>query len=189
MAGQFFPIVEMLEEQGVLVEIASDQRHTHTFWEDFVTRQTVGDREPIYHLEVGLTYDDVSIADYDGVLIPGGHSHHGVIADERAQEILAAAAATSRFIGGIGQGVSVLVEFDLVRGRKATIAPGDEDDAPTPNSQRIIEEAGGIYVSSCVVTSPGTESTSILITATSRCVTGFARAVLHALFEIEEGEP
>jgi len=187
VARQFFPIVEMLEEQGVLVEIASDQRHTHTFWEDFVARQTVGDREPSYHLAVDLTYDDVCLADYAAVLVPGGHSHHGIIADERAQEILTAAAATRSVVGGIGQGVSVLVEFGLVRGREATIAPGDEDDAPTPNSRRIIEEAGGVYVASCVVTSTGTESTAIVITSTSRCVTGFARAVLHALFEIEEG--
>lgn len=186
VARQFFPIVEMLEEQGVIVDIASDQAHAHLFWEDHVSRQTSGGEvESAHHLDVDLTYDDVCADDYDAILVPGGHSHHGVIADDRAREILTRASSAGGIVGGVGQGVSVLVEFDLIAGHKATIAPGDADDAPTPNSVRIIEEAGGTFIWDCVVTSSSPSTGFTLITATSQCIHGFAREVLRCLEAIE----
>jgi len=183
VARQFFPILDLLREEGVRVDVASDRAHTHEFWEDYVACQTSSAAPSLsrYALDVILTYDDVDVDSYDAFLVPGGHSHHGIIADERARAILTLAASAGKVVGGLGQGVSVLVELDLIAGHKATIAPGDADDAPTPNSVRIIEEAGGTFIWDCVVTSSSPSTGFTLITATSQCVHGFAREVLRCL--------
>ena len=110
------------------------------------------------------------------MLVPGGHSHHAIIADD-AREILISAFRQGKLIGGVGQGGSVLIEFGLIAGHRATIGPGEEEDPRTPNDQRIIEETGGTYAWTCVVVSAESERGFTLVTATASCVYSFARAI------------
>lgn len=177
MARQFFPILDVLAEHGIHVDVASDAPHEHVFWEDYVDVATGGDPEAEYSLSVELAYDDVDVLTYDAVLVPGGHSHHAIIANDDAREILLSAARLGKLVGGVGQGVSVLVEFGLIAGHRATIGPGEAEDPRTPNDQRIIEEAGGTYAWACVVVSAESERGFTLVTATASCVYSFARAI------------
>ena len=181
IARHFFPVLEMLAEAGVEIDVASAVPHEHVFWEDYVSGATGSDRAPEHTFSVVLVYEEIAVSDYAAVLIPGGHSHHGIISDDLARRILSEAAAQGLVIGGVGQGVSVLLEFDLIAGHRATFGPGEEHDPMTPNDQRIIEEAGGTFVWDCVVTSGEPGTGFILVTARAQCVCSFTRAVLQAI--------
>jgi len=135
VARQFFPIVDLLEENEVHVDIVSSVPHEHLFWEDFEAgvRDVSSNTVCKYQMTVTLAYDDVDVDSYAAVLVPGGHSQQAIIASEKARNLLVAAADAGKIIGGVGQGVPVLLDFDFVVGREVTLAPGEESDVWTPS--------------------------------------------------------
>ena len=180
IARRFFPILEVLSESDVLVDIAGDLTHEHVFWEDYASGAT---SEPVHTLSVPLVYQSVDLAACNVMLIPGADSHHALISNDLARSILSEAATRGLVIGGIGQGVSVLLEFGLMAGHRAMFGPGEEGVPRTPKDQRIVEEAGGSFAWECVVVSHKPKRGFTRITARAQCVCSFSRAVVQAISE------
>ncbi len=105
------------------------------------------DLEPGDSFQVDKTFSDVSAADFDGLVVPGGC----VGADKLRGNADAVALVRSFFeqakpVGVICHGPWTLVEADVLRGRKLTSYPTLQTD---------IRNAGGEWVDQEVVTDQG----------------------------------
>ncbi len=90
---------------------------------------------------------DVSVDDYDGLILPGGVANpDNLRADEDVISFLQEFFKTGKPVGVICHGPQTLIEADLVRGRTLTSYPSIRTD---------IRNAGGNVVDEEVVTDQG----------------------------------
>ena len=128
-----------VEDAGATVTVISSKTGTV---------QTVNnDLEPGNSFQVDKTFSDVSAADFDGLVVPGGC----VGADKLRGNADAVAFVRAFFeqakpVGVICHGPWTLVEADVLRGRKLTSYPTLQTD---------IRNAGGEWVDQEVVTDQG----------------------------------
>ena len=102
----------MLIEKGAGVTLASPTR------EEIMA--TVHD-EPGRRIAPDLTIDEVEPADYDALLLPGGVGNPDQLrTNERAVGIIREFAGAGKPVAAICHGPWLLVEADLLRGRRAT---------------------------------------------------------------------
>lgn len=106
-----------------------------------------GDDQPAGEFQVEHTFADASSADYDAVVIPGGTigADH-LRADQHAVEFVKGFFEEGKPVASICHGPWVLVEADVVRGRKLTSYPSLKTD---------IRNAGGHWVDQEVVVDNG----------------------------------
>ena len=98
-------------------------------------------------LKVDRTVDEVSVEEYDGLLIPGGVANGDFLrADERAVKLTADFASAKKPIASICHGPWVLVEAGIVKGATLTSFPSLKTD---------ITNAGGTWVDEEVVVDSG----------------------------------
>lgn len=130
---------QAVEEAGARVEvigIESGQAHAYNH-----------DLEPGDKFQVDKTFDEASPDDYDGVIVPGG-----TVGADKLRGHKAAARFVRRFfeqakpVAAICHGPWVLVEADVVRGRRLTSYPTVQTD---------IRNAGGEWVDKEVVVDQG----------------------------------
>jgi protease I len=96
---------------------------------------------------VDHTIDEVSVDDYDGLVLPGGVANPDQLrGDETAVRFIADFVRSGKPIGAICHAPWTLVEADVVRGRKVTSWPSLQTD---------IRNAGGSWVDEEVVTDNG----------------------------------
>jgi protease I len=98
-------------------------------------------------LKVDKTLDEVSVEEYDGLLIPGGVANGDFLrADPRAVSFTAGFASAKKPIASICHGPWVLVEAGIVKGATLTSFPSFKTD---------IINAGGTWVDEEVVVDSG----------------------------------
>ncbi len=103
--------------------------------------------QPGEDVPVDRTLDQVSSDDFDALLIPGGVKNPDILRqDERAVRFVREFGRTGKPIASICHGPWMLVEADLVRGRRLTSYPSLKTD---------VRNAGGEWVDEQVVTDQG----------------------------------
>ncbi len=96
---------------------------------------------------VDKTIDSVSASDYHGLILPGGvHNPDSLRTNEKAVQFVRDFFAQHKPVAAICHGPWVLVEADVVRGRKLTSFPSIKTD---------IKNAGGNWVDEEVVVDQG----------------------------------
>jgi deglycase len=102
-------------------------------------------------LKVDRKVSDASVADYDGLLIPGGVANGDFLrADEDAVRFTADFARARKPIASICHGPWVLVEAGIVRGRTITSWPSLQTDVRNAGGTWVDEE---VHVDEGLVTS------------------------------------
>jgi protease I len=110
--SELFGPKEMLEERGAQVALASLDRTP--------IQATVHD-DPGRTIRPDLTVDEVAVGDYDAVILPGGLGNPDRLRREaKVITIIRAFAEAGKPVASICHGPWLLVEADLLRGRKAT---------------------------------------------------------------------
>jgi protease I len=105
------------------------------------------DIEPADRFKVDKAIADASVADYDGLILPGGVANpDNLRQDDNVISFLQAFFAAGKPVGVICHGPWTLVEADLVRGRTLTSYPSIRTD---------IRNAGGNVVDQEVVVDQG----------------------------------
>ena len=105
------------------------------------------DIEPADRFKVDKAIADASVADYDGLILPGGVANpDNLRQNDNVISFLQAFFATGKPVGVICHGPWTLVEADLVRGRTLTSYPSIRTD---------IRNAGGNVVDQEVVVDQG----------------------------------
>jgi protease I len=128
-----------LESEGATVTLVSLQSGSIQAFEH--------DVEPADSFEVGATVSEVSVDDYDALVLPGGTTNPDKLRqDADAVRFVQRFSETGKPIGVICHGPWTLVEADVVRGRTLTSYPSVRTD---------IRNAGGTVVDEEVVVDEG----------------------------------
>ncbi len=110
--SELFGPREILLGKGARVTLASPSRDE--------IMATVHD-EPGRRITPDLTIDEVGVGDYDALLLPGGVGNPDQLRmDLRAVDLIRQFAAAGKPVAAICHGPWLLVEADLLRGRRAT---------------------------------------------------------------------
>jgi protease I len=101
-----------------------------------------------YNGEYGLTIksdvapEDVDIDDYEAIIIPGGRAPDRMRTNKGLVRLAKEASENDKVIAAICHGPQLLIEADVVRGKKATCYVSVSTD---------LKNAGGVYVDKSVV--------------------------------------
>jgi protease I len=144
LAADMFERVELekprkaLEDAGATTEVVSIHDGEIKGFDHF---------DPANTVKVDRTVEEVSVDDYDALLIPGGVGNPDQLrGDENAVNFVREFAASKKPIAAICHAPWVLVEAGLVRGKKLT---------SWPTLQTDIRNAGGDWVDEEVVVTEG----------------------------------
>jgi protease I len=144
LAADMFERVELeqprqaLEDAGATTEVISIHDGEIQGFDHF---------EPAQKVKVDKTVEEVSVGDYDALLVPGGVGNPDQLrGDENAVAFVRGMVAAKKPVAVICHGPWVLVEAGVVRGRKLTSWPTLETD---------IRNAGGDWVDEEVVVDDG----------------------------------
>lgn len=120
---------------------------------DFEGDQTFSEK-PGHNFTLNASFDSVSAADYDGLLIPGGRAPEYIRLDRRVLAIVQEFADDNRPIAAICHGVLVLTAADVVRGRVCTAYPACAPDVRVAGGEYVEKPLDGVHVDGNLVTSP-----------------------------------
>jgi protease I len=144
LAADMFERVELeqprqaLEDAGATTEVISIHDGEIQGFDHF---------EPAQKVKVDKTVEEVSVGDYDALLVPGGVGNPDQLrGDENAVAFVRGMVEAKKPVAVICHGPWVLVEAGVVRGRKLTSWPTLETD---------IRNAGGDWVDEEVVVDDG----------------------------------
>ena len=115
---EFFVPLDSMRDEGATVHVASSKR------------------EPIYSegetrkgYTPDLTFDDVTVSDYDALIIPGGLKNPDTLRqNETAVRLVRDFAEDGKTIGAICHGPWLLADADLLEGRTLTSYPSIRTD-------------------------------------------------------------
>jgi protease I len=94
------------------------------------------------HVSPDKTIDEVTVDDYDALVIPGGQINPDLLrADPRAVAFVRAFAQSGKPVGAICHGPWLLIEAGLVRGRRATSYHSIRTDMKNAGAEWIDEAA------------------------------------------------
>jgi protease I len=133
---EFFEPMDYMREQGATVHVASMK-----------TEPIAADSEEKREYTPELTFGDVNVADYDGLIIPGGLKNPDTLRmQDDAVQVVRDFAEDGKTIGAICHGPWLLAEADVIEGRELTSYPSIQTD---------MRNAGGRWTDSEVVTDNG----------------------------------
>ncbi|MBW8282751.1 MAG: type 1 glutamine amidotransferase [Rhizobium sp.] len=156
-----FPL-DKLKAHGAKVEIASLKKAPIKSWDD----KNWGDTVDVDHL-VG----DVSVEDYDALVIPGGQINPDILrADKGAVDLVKNFVQSGKPVAAICHGPWLLIEAGALKGRKATSYASIKTD---------LMNAGAAWRDEAVVTDQGI--------ITSRSPNDLDVFVAKIVEEVEEG--
>jgi protease I len=122
-----------VEEAGATVELVS--------LEGGEIQSMNHDIEPADKFEVDKVVADVSVGDYDGLVLPGGTVNPDKLRlDEDAVKFVREFVESGKPLGAICHGPWTLVEADVVRGRKVTSYPSIRTDLRNAGAEVVDEE-------------------------------------------------
>jgi protease I len=130
--SELFGPKELLDEKGARVTLASLTMSP--------IQATVHD-DPGKTIRPDMIVDDVRVEDYDGLLLPGGVGNPDRLRTEaRVIDIIRAFGDSGKPVAAICHGPWLLVEADLLRGRKATCWPSIRTDLRNAGAT-VVDEA------------------------------------------------
>lgn len=133
---EFFEPLTYMREQGANVYVASMEK-----------KPIKADSEEQREYTPELTFNDVNVDDYDGLIIPGGLKNPDTLRlQDDAVEIVRNFAESGKTIGAICHGPWLLAEADIIEGRDVTSYPSIKTD---------LRNAGGRWTDNEVVTDNG----------------------------------
>lgn len=133
---EFFEPMNYLREQGANVHVASMK-----------TDPIVADSDEKREYTPDMTFSDVNVSNYDGLVIPGGLKNPDTLRQQsEAVQLVRDFAEDGKTIGAICHGPWLLAEADIIEGRELTSFPSIQTD---------MRNAGGRWTDSEVVTDNG----------------------------------
>ncbi len=134
--------LEAVRDAGAEVDVVSLEKGEVEMWHHF----DKGDKIPADH-----AVSEVDASDYDGLVLPGGVANPDQLrADKDAVKLVRDFFEQKKPVGAICHGPWVLVEADVVKGRKVTSWPSLQTDLRNAGANWVDEE---VVVDNGLVTS------------------------------------
>lgn len=131
--SELFGPKRILEDKGARVTLASLDTNP--------IQATVHD-DPGKTIRSDIVVDGVQVEDYDGLLLPGGVGNPDRLRSEaKVIEIIRAFAEAGKPVAAICHGPWLLIEADLLRGRRATSWPSIRTDLKNAGATVVDEPA------------------------------------------------
>ncbi|MBB3763386.1 type 1 glutamine amidotransferase domain-containing protein [Sphingomicrobium lutaoense] len=126
--------------------------------------------EPTIKVDPDMTIDEVDIDDFDALILPGGVINPDSLRrDEKAVALVRRFDAAGKVVAAICHGPWMLVEADVLRGRRATSWPSIRTDMRNAGAELVDEAA---CVDGRMVTSRQPEDVPAFCDAISRLLCG-----------------
>jgi len=92
-------------------------------------------------MQVDTNIDQIRVDEFDGVVLPGGAPNAEALRDDdRAQQVLKAAAASDKFLCALCAAPIALERAGVLEGKRATSYPGFELPTAEYVSDRVVED-------------------------------------------------
>jgi 4-methyl-5(b-hydroxyethyl)-thiazole monophosphate biosynthesis len=97
-------------------------------------------------IEADALLERVNVADYDALVLPGGPASKTLREDARAQAAIKQAAAEGKLVAAVCAAPTALEAAGVLRGKRATVYPGDALPSAHFVEERVVED-GNIITS------------------------------------------
>ena len=120
---------------------------------DFTGDQTYSEKLG-HNFTLNATFDEISAADYDALLIPGGRAPEYIRLNEAVLQIVRHFAEAGKPIAAICHGPQVLAAAGILSGRKCTAYPAVGPDVTRAGATFVETPIDGVCVDGNLVTAP-----------------------------------
>ena len=135
--------VQRFQEAGYEAVVAApSKRRLHLVMHDFEPGWDTYKESPGYAIESDLTFNEVIVADYDGVVCIGGRAPEYLRNDKRVLDIVREFDAHGKWIFSICHGIQLVAAAGLVKGKRFTCYE---------HVKLEVEACGGHYVATDTV--------------------------------------
>lgn len=123
----WYPLLRFREDGAQTVAVGAEKGKTYTSKRGYAV---VADK----------SLADVSAADFDGVVVPGGWAPDTLRQDERVLRLVREMDRSGKIVAAICHAGWVLCSADILRGRKVTCFPAIKDDMIHAGAEYVDEE-------------------------------------------------
>ena len=120
---------------------------------DFEGDQTYSEK-PGHNFTLNATFSEIRLADYVGLVIPGGRAPEYLRLNEKVLEIVRSFVAEQKPIAAICHGVQILTAANVVKGRRCTAYPACGPEVTLGGGQYVAVPVDQAYVDGNWVTAP-----------------------------------
>ncbi|MEY8201265.1 MAG: DJ-1/PfpI family protein, partial [Colwellia sp.] len=120
---------------------------------DFEGDQTYSEKLG-HRFALNATFDDIDVADFDALVIPGGRAPEYLRLNKRVLEIVQYFAESNKPIAAVCHGTQLLAAAGVLKGRSCTGYPTVAPEVIAVGGRYIETEAGDVWVDGNLVTSP-----------------------------------
>ncbi len=114
---------------------------------DFEGDQTYSEKRG-HNFAINYDFDQVNVADYDGLVIPGGRAPEYIRLNDRVIEIVKEFAEANKPIAAICHGPQILAAADVLKGKKCMSYPAVKPDVIRAGAQWC--EVNETFTNACV---------------------------------------
>ncbi|PZE69754.1 type 1 glutamine amidotransferase domain-containing protein [Curtobacterium sp. MCBD17_021] len=137
---------DQLRERGATVTVAAKESGS--------IETLVGDKDPGESVDTDTTYDGVSAADFDALVVPGGTINADTIRqDSTAVDLVKAFVEAGKPVAAICHGPWTLVEAGVLPGRTITSFPSLQTDVRNAGGEWVDQEVQVDETGSTIITS------------------------------------
>lgn len=148
---------QMLEMVGYTVHTVCPNKKKgdtiKTAIHDFEGDQTYSEK-PGHNFTLNYSFDDVKVADYDGLVIAGGRAPEYLRLNEKVIEMVQHFFTTNKPVAAICHGIQILTAAGVVKGRKLTSYPAVGPEVTLAGGIFQSIPVDGAFVDGNLVTSP-----------------------------------
>lgn len=134
--------VHRFREAGFQPVIAApSRRRLHLVMHDFAEGWDTYIERPGYELPADVTFDEVNVADFDGVLILGGRAPEYLRNDLRVLGLIHEFEAQQKWVFAICHGIQVLISAGICSGRRLTCYEHVRYEVEANGGEYVTEQA------------------------------------------------
>lgn len=120
---------------------------------DFEGHQTYTEK-PGHNFQLNATFSDISVKEYDGLVIPGGRAPEYLRLDKRVIEMVQHFFTENKPVAAICHGAQMLVAADVLKGRKCSAYPACSPEVTAAGAQYESLEMDQAITDGNLVTAP-----------------------------------
>ncbi len=120
---------------------------------DFEGDQTYSEK-PGHNFTLNASFDDISVKDYDALVIPGGRAPEYLRLNDRVLELVKHFAETNKPVAAICHGVQLLTAAGVIEGKSCTAYPAVSPEVKSAGGKWIDIPMDKAHVDGNLVTAP-----------------------------------